>query len=419
MCGVDAAADRAPLPADRAQAPSTHRARRRRVDGAERRVLRHAVDRGSALLRPSRSGGDPGLAGGANAGGPARRDQLRVGGRARAQGVPGTGRGIRRPVDAAFGRDRRCRRMAAAASAPVGAAGSLRRSRRGAGAHGALAERRACRRTARGAGLRRAGNRQEPSSVSVGVRRARRGVRSLVGRVLRGAGGAVRAVDRRVLAARRARPDRGPRAARRAARRRACATGARPAAAGARNPGAGELRPRDRALPALLGRVRSARGARGVRARVPGARRRPLGRRAVGRADEARDVIRRIACTPGDPRLPRLGPRHGSSAERRAPGSAAGRGCRADRAGRVRCDRGVRGDGGGRRARARCGRTDARGGDRKRDRRQPVLRRRGAAQPGGVGAAHVRLGDRAMERRPIDATRSAASSGWATRPTNS
>ena len=66
-----------------------------------------------------------------------------------------------------------------------------------------------------------------------------------------------------------------------------------------------------------------------------------------------------------------------------------------------RCGRGVRGDGGRRRARAGCGRAGARGGDRERDRRQPVLRRRGASQPGGVRAAAVRPGDRAVERRSL------------------
>ena len=68
---------------------------------------------------------------------------------------------------------------------------------------------------------------------------------------------------------------------------------------------------------------------------------------------------------------------------------------------RPRGGRGVRGDGGGRRPRAGCGRAGARGGDRERDRRQPVLRRRGPSQPGRVRAAAVRLGDRAVERRPL------------------
>ena len=41
------------------------------------------------------------------------------------------------------------------------------------------------------------------------------------------------------------------------------------------------------------------------------------------------------------------------------------------------------------------------GGDRERDRRQPVLRRRGASQPGRVRTAAVRPGDGAVERRPL------------------
>ena len=78
------------------------------------------------------------------------------------------------------------------------------------------------------------------------------------------------------------------RAARRASWRRACATGARAAATVARRAGAGELRPRDRTLPALLGRRRGARGVGGVGARVPRARRPALGGRPVGGAAQAR-----------------------------------------------------------------------------------------------------------------------------------
>ena len=164
VCGVDAAADRAPLPAGRAEAPSADRPGRRRVDGAERRVLRHAFDRGGALLRQGRSGRDPGVAGGTNAGRPARRDPFRLRRCARAQRVPRTGRGVRRPMDEACGRDRRRRRLAPARTAPLGAAGSLRGSRRGALGRGALAECRACGGTAGGAGLRGARDRQEPSA---------------------------------------------------------------------------------------------------------------------------------------------------------------------------------------------------------------------------------------------------------------
>ena len=120
----------------------------------------------------------------------------------------------------------------------------------------------------------------------------------------------------------------GPaRAARRAARRRACAAGARPAATGAWGAGAGELGSRDRALPALLGGRRRTRRVGGVGARVSRARRPALGGRAVGRAAEARRHPPASSCAPGDRRFPRLGPRQGSSAERRA-----GRICGASRA---------------------------------------------------------------------------------------
>ena len=209
--------------------------------------------------------------------------------------------------------------------------------------HGALAQSGACGCAAGGAGLRRARDRQEPSGVVLGPWCARRGVCRLVGGVLRGAGGAVRAVDLGVLAAGGARTVGAARAARRAAWRRARATGARAAATVARVPGAGELRSGDRTLPALLGRRRGARGAGGVGARVPRARRSALGGQPVGGAAQARGVVRRVLCAPGDRRLPRLGSGQGSSAERRAGGSAANRGRRADRAarasGRPRCPR--------------------------------------------------------------------------------
>ena len=270
------------------------------------------------LCDKAAGGGDPGVAGGANAGRPARGDPFRLRRRARVQRVPRTGRGIRRPVDEARGRDRRCRRLAAAGAAPVGAAGRLRRSRR----------RALARWSARGAPCVRARSRWCWSPASPGSARA--ASPSLAAHGAHGEGFAVLwgacseelavpyepwiAVCSQLVEHA---PARAPRAARRAARRRACAPGARPAAPVARSAGAGELGSRDRALPALLGRVRRARGARDVGARLPRARRPALGGHAVGRAVEAPDVVRSVVCAPGDRRLPRLGPRQGSSA--RAP----------------------------------------------------------------------------------------------------
>ena len=214
--------------------------------------------------------------------------------------------------------------------------------------------------------------------------RARRGVCGLLGGVLGGAGGAVRAMDPVLLAAGRARTCGRARAARRASRRRARAAGARSAATGARGAGAAELRSGDRALPALLGGRRRARRVGGVAARVPRARRPALGGRPVGGAAQARGVGRRGLRAPGDRRLSatRIWPRtiRWPGCSRTCGGSRVSSGSRCRGSARPRCPS----DGGRGRARAGCRRAGARGGDRDRDRRQPVLRRRDAAQPGRV-----------------------------------
>ena len=106
----------------------------------------------------------------------------------------------------------------------------------------------------------------------------------------------------------------------------------------------------------------------------------------------------------------------GPSPERRAGGSAANPGCRPDRAAGLRGGRGIRGDGGGGRARPGCGRAAARRGNRERDRRQSVLRRGSASQPGGVRAAAVRLDDRAVERRSLGTARLAGKRARRDRP---
>ena len=127
VCGVDAAPHRAPLSARRAEAAGAYRPRRGRVDDQGRELLRDAVDRGCAPLRPGRACRHPGLTRRANARHPARRHPFRVRRRARAEGVPRAGRGIRRPVDSARGRGRRRRRLAVARIDALGAASRIRR----------------------------------------------------------------------------------------------------------------------------------------------------------------------------------------------------------------------------------------------------------------------------------------------------
>ena len=241
MCGVDAAADRAPLPAGQPEAPGSDRPGCRRVDGTERRVLRHALDRGGALLRQGTGGGNPRVALGANAGRPARRNQFRVGRRDRVQGVCRTGRGVRRPVDEARGRDRRRRRLAAAGAAPHAPRAAFvgRDEERSLVERSRNAVRAGAQRVVLVSGEPGIGKSRLSSLAAHGAHGE--GFAVLVGRVLRGADGAVRAVDRRVLATRRARPDRAPRAARRAAWRRACSPRSRPASPAARDAGTGEL----------------------------------------------------------------------------------------------------------------------------------------------------------------------------------
>ena len=160
------------------------------------------------------------------------------------------------------------------------------------------------------------------------------------------------------------------------------------------------VRSRDRALPPVQsGRRAAARGG-ALAAAVRGARRLPLGRRAVGRAAQARGPRGRAGRAAGDRHLSRLGSDQGSPADRGARGSAAERGRGADPSERARTGRGCRAGGGRGGPRARCRRSGARGWTRDRDRGQPVLRRRDPAQPDRVRGDHVRRDDASLERRP-------------------
>ena len=198
-------------------------------------------------------------------------------GRARVEGVPRACRGIRRSVDQARRRGSRCRRLAGAGAVAIRAEDGVRGSRWGASANGALAQSGACGGAAGGV-----------VSGEPGIGKSRLASFSAHGAhgegfaVLWGACSEELAVpyepwisvcSQLVEHA----PCGGARAARRASWRRACAIGARAAATVARGAGAGELGSGDRALPALLGRLRGARGVGGVGARVPRARRSALG----------------------------------------------------------------------------------------------------------------------------------------------
>ena len=282
-------------------------------------------------------------------------------GRARAEGDPGADGGIRGCVGRG---SRTSRRVSAVGRCPT-LCGRRRGSRtsdaRRSGARGAVAQRRAVGSRQRGAGVGRAGYREEPPVVALRARREWGWVRGLWG--------ACSARSWRCRTSRGSRSARSSSSTRRsivlerhvaAPRRRARATGWRPARR--RVPGRPSRQSSDPETERFLlfkAVAERTRRSGGVGARCRRARRLPLGGWAVGGAAQARRAqsvehgALQLIVTYRDSDLTKDHPLSAVLADLRRR-----RRCRADRAEGLRTRPRCPGDGGGRRPRTRCGRTD-------------------------------------------------------------